>query len=88
MTFRDHLLGATCAVACFAASDASAQVPQSAPASAAAPMAADALPLKVTSVEFTATPAPATLEEMAAPYTRSEAIVTLADGAKKTFPLS
>jgi uncharacterized protein len=45
-------------------------------------------PLKVTSVEFTPTPAPANDLEMALPYTRSEAVVTLADGSKKTFPLS
>jgi uncharacterized protein len=45
-------------------------------------------PLKVTSVEFTPTPAPANDFEMALPYTRSEAVVTLADGSKKTFPLS
>jgi uncharacterized protein len=44
--------------------------------------------LKVTSVEFTPTPAPANDFEMALPYTRSEAVVTLADGSKKTFPLS
>lgn len=44
--------------------------------------------LKVVAVEFTATPAPANALEMALPYTRSEAIITLADGSKKTFPLS
>jgi secreted PhoX family phosphatase len=45
-------------------------------------------PLKVQSVEFTATPAPANALEMTQPYTRSEAVVTLADGSKKTFPLN
>jgi hypothetical protein len=45
-------------------------------------------PLKVTSVEFTPTPAPANEFEMVLPYTRSKAVVTLADGSKKTFPLS
>ena len=45
-------------------------------------------PLKVKSVEFTATPAPSNAIEMASPFTRSEAVVTLADGSKKTFPLS
>ncbi|MGO4572760.1 PhoX family protein [Microvirga sp. 2TAF3] len=45
-------------------------------------------PLKVKAVEFTSTPAPATEMEMATGYTRSEAIVTLEDGTKKTFPLS
>ena len=40
------------------------------------------------SVEFIATPAPSNVLEMTQPYTRSEAMVTLADGSKKTFPLS
>lgn len=44
--------------------------------------------LKVRSVEFTSTPAPSTTLEMTQPFTRSEAIVTFADGAKKTYPLS
>ena len=38
-------------------------------------------PLKVTAVEFTSTPAPAAALEMTQPYTRSEAIITLADGS-------
>jgi secreted PhoX family phosphatase len=45
-------------------------------------------PLKIKSIEFTETPAPANALEMAMPYTRSNAVVTLADGTKKTFPLS
>jgi uncharacterized protein len=45
-------------------------------------------PLAVTAVEFTSTPAPVSEMEMASAYSRSEAIVTLADGTKKTFPLS
>jgi hypothetical protein len=45
-------------------------------------------PIKIASIEFTSTPAPSSMMEMAAPYTRSQAIVTLADGSKKTFPLA
>ncbi len=45
-------------------------------------------PLKVKSVQFTATLAPSNVLEMTQPYTRSEAVVTLADGSKKAFPLS
>jgi len=45
-------------------------------------------PLKVKSVQFTATPAPANGFELVNPYTRSSAIVTLADGTQQTFPLS
>ncbi len=45
-------------------------------------------PLKVSAVEFTATPAPATEFEMTNPYTQSSMVVTLADGSKQTFPLS
>jgi secreted PhoX family phosphatase len=45
-------------------------------------------PIKVKSVEFTATPAPSNTMEMSVPYTRSSAVVTLADGSKKTYPLS
>jgi uncharacterized protein len=45
-------------------------------------------PLKVKSVEFTTTPAPANGFELVNPYTRSSAIVTLADGTQQTFPLS
>ncbi|MCP5265414.1 MAG: DUF839 domain-containing protein [Burkholderiaceae bacterium] len=44
-------------------------------------------PLEVRSVEFTSTPAPVTREEMAQPYTRSQAVVTLADGTVRRFPL-
>ncbi len=50
--------------------------------------AADTAPLKVKSVEFTATPVPATDLEKATPHTTSTAVVTLIDGSKKTFPLS
>ncbi len=50
--------------------------------------AQDNAPLKVKSVEFTATPAPASEMEMASAYTRSEAVVTLEDGTTKAFPLS
>lgn len=42
----------------------------------------------VRSVEFTSTPAPATVADMQRAYTSSEAIVTYADGRKKTFPLT
>jgi uncharacterized protein len=42
----------------------------------------------VKSVQFTATPAPSNVMEMTQPYTRSQAVVTLADGSKKTFPLT
>jgi secreted PhoX family phosphatase len=49
--------------------------------------AEDSIPLKVKSVDFTATPAPTNTLEMTQPYTRSKAVVTLADGSKKTFPL-
>jgi secreted PhoX family phosphatase len=45
-------------------------------------------PLRVKSVEFTETPTPANPMEMVLPYTRSAAVVTLADGSTKTFPLS
>jgi len=45
------------------------------------------IPLKVVSVEFTATPAPVTRQDMTTAYTRSEAIVTLTDGTKKRFQL-
>jgi uncharacterized protein len=44
-------------------------------------------PLVVKSVEFTATPAPANAIEMTVPYTRSKAMITLADGTRKTYPL-
>jgi len=44
-------------------------------------------PLKVKSVAFTSTPAPSNALEMATGYTRSEAIVTLADGTQQTYPL-
>ncbi len=50
--------------------------------------AADPTSPKVKSVEFTATPAPATDMERVAPYTTSAAVVTLTDGSKQTFPLS
>jgi hypothetical protein len=72
MTIRTFLLGTTMLVAAALTSAAHAQ---------------SVAPLKVKSVEFTATPAPANSMEMAAPYTRSEAVVTLADGTRKTYPL-
>ncbi len=73
MNIRAFLLGSAAAIAgCALAASAQAQT---------------AAPLKVKSVEFTATPAPANALEMTQPYTRSQAIVTLADGSKKTFPM-
>lgn len=42
----------------------------------------------VKSVEFTPTPVPASAEERSSFYTRSSAIVTYSNGAKKVFPLS
>ncbi len=42
---------------------------------------------RVTGVEFTDTPAPATPIEMVVPLTSSSAVVSYADGTKKTFPL-
>lgn len=42
----------------------------------------------VSSVEFTSTPAPQSDAERAAFYTRSSAIVTYSDGAKKVYPLA
>ena len=45
-------------------------------------------PLHVKSVTFTATSAPASVLEMTQPYTRSQAVVTLADGSKKIFPIT
>ena len=45
-------------------------------------------PIKVTAVEFTSTPAPSNVMEMTAPYTRSQAVLTLADGSKATYPLT
>jgi uncharacterized protein len=50
--------------------------------------AAKDAPLEVTSVEFSATPAPANVMEMTVPYTRSKATVTLADGSTKIYPLT
>ncbi|MFO1058510.1 MAG: DUF839 domain-containing protein [Dongiaceae bacterium] len=50
--------------------------------------AADPAPLRVKAVAFTATPAPASDMERVLPYTRSEAVVTLADGTEKRFPLT
>lgn len=41
----------------------------------------------VRSVEFTSTPAPASDDEMTIAYTRSQAVVTYADGSTATFPL-
>ena len=75
MTLRAVLLGATALVTISVFTSALAESPKTGP-------------LKVTSVEFTPTPAPANDLEMALPYTRSEAVVTLADGSKTTFPLS
>ena len=45
-------------------------------------------PIKVTAVEFTSTPAPSNVMEMTTPYTRSQAVVTLADGSKATYSLT
>lgn len=56
--------------------------------SAASLAFAGSAPLKVKSVAFTSTPAPANKLEMTQAYTRSKAVVTLADGTVKTFPLS
>ncbi|MFA6971122.1 MAG: alkaline phosphatase PhoX [Gallionella sp.] len=42
----------------------------------------------VSSVEFTPTPAPQSAEERSSFYTRSSAIVTYSNGAKKVFPLA
>src|SRR5262245_44451523 len=44
--------------------------------------------LTVKSVSFTSTPAPSNEFEMVVPYTRSEAVVALADGTIKRFPMS
>ena len=77
--FRD-----SASLACLTTSIANAAYAQS----ASVPSMPSHTPLTVKSVEFTATPAPSNAMEMAAPYTRSEAIVTLADGSQKTFPLS
>ncbi|WP_448189981.1 PhoX family protein [Azospirillum sp. sgz301742] len=74
MAFKALLAGTT-ALACCVAAGAFAQVQ-------------DPAPLKVTAVEFTPTPAPASEFEMISAYTASSAVVTLADGSKKTFPLS
>ena len=41
---------------------------------------------RIAKVEFTSTPAPATPEEMSVAYTRSDAVVTYADGRRKVFP--
>jgi secreted PhoX family phosphatase len=43
--------------------------------------------LQVSAVEFTETPAPSSDLEMTNPYTRSAAVVTLADGTRQSFPL-
>jgi hypothetical protein len=45
-------------------------------------------PIKVKTIEFTSTPAPSNTMEMTNPYTRSQAVVTLPDGSKKTYPLT
>jgi len=63
MTLRAVLLGATAFVTMSVFTSALAESPMSGP-------------LKVTSAEFTPTPAPANDLEMALPYTRSEAVVT------------
>jgi len=73
MTMRAVLPGGVAMIACALA----APVPAESPA-----------PLHVKSVTFTATPAPANALEMTQPYTRSWAVLTLADGSRKTFPLS
>lgn len=43
---------------------------------------------RVTSVEFTSTPAPVTAEERSSFYTHSSAIVSYGNGTKKVFPLA
>ncbi len=73
MTMRAFLLGGVAMVGCALVMPVQAETPA---------------PLKVKSVEFTPTPAPTNALEMTQPYTRSQAVVTLADGSKKTFPLS
>jgi len=73
MTLRAVLPGGVAMIACALATAAPAESPA---------------PLHVKSVIFTATPAPANALEMTQPYTRSQAVVTLADGSQKTFPLS
>ncbi len=73
MKLRALLLGSAALIGCALVPSAQAQM---------------AAPLRVKSVEFTATPAPANALEMTQPYTRSQAVVTLADGSKKTFPMS
>lgn len=75
MTFKAHLIGTTMILCGAAVALGTAQ-------------AADPAPLKVKSVEFTPTPAPATEMEMASAYSSSSAVVTLANGSKRTFPLS
>jgi hypothetical protein len=72
MTLRARLLNGVAAFGC-AVLPAHAETPT---------------PLKVKAVDFTATPAPSNMLEMTQPYTRSAAVVTLADSSKKTFPLS
>jgi hypothetical protein len=57
-------------------------------ASAAAAQPDPQAPLKVSHIEFTATPAPVNTDEMTTPYTTSNAVVTLVDGSQKSFPLS
>ena len=75
MTLRDVLFASTCLVGCVVACAAQADSLAGAP-------------IVVTSVEFTSTPAPSNALEMIAPHTRSQAIVTLADGSMKTYPLT
>ncbi len=76
MTMRTYLLGGVAMIVCALVTPALAQSPAQGPE-----------PLKVKAVDFTATPAPANTLEMTQPYTQSKAIVTLANGGKKTFPL-
>ena len=45
-------------------------------------------PIKVKTIEFTSTPAPSNTMEMTNPYTRSQAVGTLADDSKRTYPLT
>jgi uncharacterized protein len=45
-------------------------------------------PLKVSKVTFTPTPAPASEIEMAVGYSKSQAVITLADGTTRTIPLA
>lgn len=64
------------AAALFAAAFVPARAPAAEPAA-----------LAVRTVAFTATPAPRTEFELTTPYTASSAVLTLADGTQRSFPL-